>query len=78
MFRAPPSRSPGARARLFQTLLPGILGAALGYAVGKFEGVSELGSIMLPLYALMGAIGGILAYRIGLLVKEIISDFRSG
>lgn len=78
MFRAPPTRSAGARGRLFQTLMPGILGAAVGYAVGKFEGVSQLGTIMLPLYALMGAIGGILAYRVGLLLKEIIADFRSG
>jgi len=77
MFRAPPTRTPGARARLFATLIPGLVGAAVGYAVGRYEGVERIGTIMLPLYALMGAIGGILAYRIGLLLKEIVSDFRS-
>jgi len=63
---------------LFQTLLPGLIGAGVGYVVGEIEGVRSLGSIMLPLYALMGAIGGILAYRVGLLIKEIVEDFRSG
>lgn len=77
MLTPPTSRSPGARSRLFQTLIPGLLGAAVGYGVGELEGVRELGTIMLPLYALMGAIGGILAYRVGLLLKEVIQDFRN-
>jgi len=77
MFNTPPSRSPGARSRLFQTLLPGLVGAVVGYAVGEMEGARELGQIVLPLYALMGAIGGILAYRVGLLLKEVINDFRT-
>lgn len=78
MLGPPSSRPPGGRGRLFQTLLPGLVGAAIGYAVGVYEDVQALSSIMLPLYALMGAIAGILAYRVSILVREMINDFRQG
>ncbi|NJK90025.1 MAG: hypothetical protein HC923_11975 [Myxococcales bacterium] len=74
-----PTEGPSSRrSRSLQTLGPALLGAALGYLIGELRGAGDLDPILLPLHAVMGAIGGILCFRVLLIAREVWNDFRSG
>ncbi len=60
------------------TLAPAILGAAIGFAIAENNEVRETAEILVSMYVLFGAIGGVFVMRVGLLLVEMIRDFMGG
>ena len=66
----------GYRAKVIRSLVPGLLGGALGWAYWSY-GQPELRDTrwLRNMYGIMGAVLGIMSLRVGALLRAMYNDF---